>query len=286
VKFRKLFAMLFRSRTATFGMAVILLMIIVAVFQAQISPYDPAAQNIRARLTPPIWMEGGSSKHILGTDQLGRDIFSRLVYGVRISLFVGVAGVSISCAIGMVLGLIAGYLGGRFDSVIMRIVDVFLAFPFLLLAITFSVTLGPSLRNIIIVLGVSGWASYARLVRGQTLSIRQQEYVQASITIGASSVHNIFRHVLPNLLMPIIIYSSLEIGVYIIAEASLTFLGMGVPPSIATWGSMLSTGRNYLSNAWWLSTFPGITIVIIVLAFNFVGDWLRDVMDPKTRYDV
>ena len=283
---KRYLTLLLRSRTATFGFIVIVALLLIAVFQSQFATHDPTAQSIRVRLTPPAWMEGGDPQYLLGTDQLGRDIFSRLIYGIRISLLVGVAGVAISCVIGSTLGLIAGYFGGWVDTVIMRLVDVFLAFPFLLLAITFSVTLGSSLRNIIIVLGITGWASYTRLVRGQTLSIREQEYIQASFTIGSDDFHNIMRHILPNLLTPIIIYSSLEIGVYIIAEASLTFLGMGVPPSIATWGNMLATGRDYLSNAWWLATFPGIAIVITVLAFNFVGDWLRDVLDPKTTYDI
>ena len=284
--YKRYIVLLLRSRTATFGFVVIVTLILVAIFQDQIAPHDPTLQNLRARLTPPSWMENGDPQFLLGTDQLGRDIFSRLVYGIRISLLVGVAGVLISCVIGTTLGLIAGYFGGAVDTIIMRIVDVFLAFPFLLLAITFVVTLGSSLKNIIIVLGITGWVSYTRLVRGQTLSIREQEYIQASYTIGATDFRNIFNHILPNLLTPIIIYSSLEIGVYIIAEASLTFLGMGIPPSIPTWGNMLATGRDYLSNAWWLATFPGIAIVLTVLAFNFVGDWMRDVLDPKSTYDI
>lgn len=285
-RLKRLFILLLRSRTATFGFLVILTLILVAIFQNQIAPQDPTLQNIRARLTPPSWMEGGSPDYLLGTDQLGRDIFSRLIFGIRISLLVGVTGVLISCVIGTVLGLLAGYYGGMADTIIMRFVDVFLAFPFLLLAITFVVTLGSSLKNIIIVLGITGWVSYTRLVRGQTLSIREQEYIQAAYTIGATDFCIIFKHILPNLLTPIIIYSSLEIGVFIIAEASLTFLGMGIPPSIPTWGNMLATGRNYLSNSWWLSTFPGIAIVMTVLGFNFMGDWLRDVLDPRSTYDI
>ncbi|MCC6147353.1 MAG: ABC transporter permease, partial [Anaerolineaceae bacterium] len=164
--------------------------------------------------------------------------------------------------------------------------DIFLAFPFLLLAITLVVTLGPSLRNIILVLGLTGWVAYARLVRGQTLALREQEYVQAARVIGTSDPRIILKHIFPNLVAPIIIFSSLEIGLYIMTEASLTFLGMGIPPSTATWGNMLATGRDYLSNAWWLATFPGFAIVLTVLAFNFLGDWLRDALDPKSTYDV
>lgn len=210
-RLKRLFILLLRSRTATFGFLVILTLILVAIFQNQIAPQDPTLQNIRARLTPPSWMEGGSPDYLLGTDQLGRDIFSRLIFGIRISLLVGVTGVLISCVIGTVLGLLAGYYGGMADTIIMRFVDVFLAFPFLLLAITFVVTLGSSLKNIIIVLGITGWVSYTRLVRGQTLSIREQEYIQAAYTIGATDFCIIFKHILPNLLTPIIIYSSLEL---------------------------------------------------------------------------
>ncbi|MEA4907792.1 MAG: ABC transporter permease [Anaerolineaceae bacterium] len=231
---RKYLILLWRSRTATAGALILLALVLTAIFQQQIATHNPASQNIRARLTPPAWSEGGDPEHLLGTDQLGRDIFSRMVYGVRISLFVGFTGVLISGAIGCVLGLASGYFGGVTDTIIMRFVDVFLAFPFLLLAITFVVTLGPSLHNIIIVLGITGWVSYARLVRGQTLSLREQEYVQAARLLGASDFRIIFRHILPNLIAPVIIYSSMEVGIYIIVEASLTFLGMGIPPSIPT----------------------------------------------------
>lgn len=269
-----------------FGAVILLLLIFAAVFQKQLITHDPSKQNIRTRLLPPAWAEKGNIDYLLGTDQLGRDIYSRLIAGVRISLIVGLTGVLISTAIGAVLGLFSGFYGGLIDTLIMRFCDIFLAFPFLLLAITLVVTLGPSLQNIIIVLGVTGWVSYARLVRGQTLSLREQEYVQAARVIGARNGRIILRHIFPNLVSSIIIYSSLEIGLYIMTEASLTFLGMGIPPSIPTWGNMLAYGRNYLSNAWWLATFPGFAIVLTVLAFNFLGDWLRDALDPKSTYDV
>lgn len=269
-----------------FGAIILLILLSTAIFQNQIATHDPAKQNIRARLLPPMWVEKGSPENIFGTDQLGRDIFSRLVYGVRISLFVGITGVILSTLIGSILGLVSGYYGGMADALIMRFVDIFLAFPFLLLAITLVVTLGPSLRNIILVLGITGWVAYARLVRGQTLSLREQEYVQAARVVGASDWRIILKHIFPNLVAPIIIFSSLEIGLYIMTEASLTFLGMGIPPSIPTWGNMLATGRDYLSNAWWLATFPGFAIVLTVLAFNFLGDWLRDALDPRSTYDV
>jgi peptide/nickel transport system permease protein len=283
---KKYLTLLWRSRTAMAGAVILLILFTTAIFQEQIAPFDPTRQNIRARLQPPAWMEKGKPENILGNDQLGRDIFSRIVYGARISLVVGITGVMISMLIGSTLGLLAGYYGGVFEVLISRFVDIFLAFPFMLLAMTLVVTLGPSLTNLIIVLGITGWVSYTRLVRGQTLSIREMEYVQAARVIGARDDRIILKHVFPNLVAPIIIYSSLEVGLYIITEASLTFLGMGIPPSIPTWGSMLALGRDYLSNAWWLATFPGIAIVITVLAFNFLGDSLRDALDPRSTYDV
>ncbi len=284
--FKKFLRLLVRSRTAMIGFIILIFLLLVAIFQEQFATQDPNKQSLRARMLPPAWEENGDPAYLLGTDQLGRDILSRMVYGTRISLFVGFAGVVISTVIGTVLGLISGYYGGIVDSIIMRIVDIFLAFPFLLLAITFVVTLGPSLQNLIFVLGFTGWVSYARLVRGQTLSGKEQEYIMAARALGASNARIIFKHILPNLLAPIIILSSMEIGLYIMTESSLTFLGMGVPSTIPTWGNMLATGRNYLSNAWWLSTLPGLCIILTVLAFNFIGDWLRDALDPKSTYDV
>ncbi len=280
----KYLTLLWKRRTAMIGVIILLLLFVTAVFQSQIAPHDPTQQNIRHRLVPPMWDAKGDPGYILGTDQLGRDIFSRLVYGARISLFVGLTGVAVSFAVGSLLGMIAGYYGGVADAVIMRFVDAFLGFPFLLLAITMVVTLGSSLRNIVLILGLTGWVPFTRLVRGQVLSFRELEYVQAARIAGASDWRIMFRHIFPNMVAPVIIYSSMEVGLYIITEASLTFLGMGIPPSIPTWGNMLATGRNYLSNSWWLATFPGIAIVLTVLAFNFIGDWLRDAFDPTTVY--
>jgi peptide/nickel transport system permease protein len=280
----KYLTLLWKRRTATLGLVILLVLFVTAVFQTQIATHDPTDQNIRRRLIPPVWDVKGNPEFPLGTDQLGRDIFSRLIYGARISLFVGLSGVAVSFAIGSLLGLVSGYYGGKADAIIMRAVDAFLGFPFLLLAITMVVTLGASLTNIILILGFTGWVPFARLVRGQVLYVRELEYVQAARVSGASDKRIMVRHIFPNLVAPVIIYSSMEVGIYIITEASLTFLGMGIPPSIPTWGNMLANGRNYLTNAWWLATFPGIAIVLTVLAFNFMGDWLRDVFDPKTIY--
>lgn len=269
-----------RSRTATAGALILIALVILAVFAPQIAPHDPNSGNLRARLAPPAWSASGTSAHLLGTDQLGRDILSRTIYGTRISLLVGVSVVVLAATLGSFLGLIAGFIGGRVDTVVMRTVDVFLAFPFLLLAIVFMATLGASLGNIILVLAITGWVDYARVVRAQVLSVRELEFVTAARAVGARALPIMLKHVLPNVSASIIVIISLQIGTVIIAEASLTFLGLGVPPSIPTWGIMLATGREYFALAWWLPTFPGLAIVLTVLAVNFLGDWLRDVLDP------
>lgn len=271
---------IFQSRTATAGAVTLVILTILALFANQIAPYDPAQQDLRARLTPPVWQAGGTTKHLLGTDQLGRDILSRVIFGTRISLFVGVSVVSIAATVGTFLGLIAGYFGARIDMVLMRTVDVFLAFPFLLMAVVFMATLGASLGNIILVLSITGWVDYARLVRGQVLSLRETEYVTAAIALGGYDLVIIIKHLLPNVFASVIVIGSLQLGTVIIAEASLTFLGLGIPPSIPTWGGMLATGRDYFALAWWLSTLPGLAIVLTVLSANFLGDWLRDILDP------
>lgn len=271
---------LLRSRTAVFGAVVIFSLVLVALFAEQIAPFDPARQDIRARLSPPAWQSGGSSQHLLGTDQLGRDILSRLVFGTRISVFVGISVVVLSGLVGALVGLASGYYGGRFDALLMRIVDVFLAFPFLLLAIVFMATLGPSLRNIVVVLSITGWVDYARVVRSQVLTVKELDYVKAATALGNRDLLILLKHILPNVFASVIVIGSLQLGTVIIAEASLTFLGLGIPPSIPTWGGMLATGRDYMALAWWLATIPGTAIVLTVLAANYLGDWTRDFLDP------
>lgn len=258
----------------------LIVLILAATFAPQLAPHDPAKQDLRARLTPPAWSVDGSSSHPLGTDQLGRDILSRVIYGTRISLLVGLSVVVLAGILGTLLGLLAGFIGGRVDTMIMRAVDVFLAFPFLLLAIIFMAMLGASLGNIILVLAITGWVEYARVVRSQVLSVRELEYIIAARALGAHSIPIMLKHVLPNVIATVIVIGSMQLGTVIIAEASLTFLGLGIPPSIPTWGAMLATGREYFVLAWWLATFPGLAIVLTVLAVNFLGDWLRDVFDP------
>jgi peptide/nickel transport system permease protein len=262
------------------GAIMLVVLAITAAFAPQLATHDPFRQDLRARLVPPVWAAEGTSAHILGTDQLGRDILSRVIYGTRISLLVGISVVLIAGVVGTLLGLLAGFLGGRVDTLLMRTVDVFLAFPFLLLAIIFMAMLGASLGNIILVLSITGWVEYARVVRSQVLSVRELEYITAAKALGAHTLPIMLKHVLPNVVASVIVIGSLQLGTVIIAEASLTFLGLGIPPSIPTWGSMLATGREYFVLAWWLPTFPGLAIVVTVLAVNFLGDWLRDVFDP------
>ncbi|MBX3140254.1 MAG: ABC transporter permease [Trueperaceae bacterium] len=272
--------MLLRSRTATVGAVILVCLAALAAFAPLLAPHDPAKQDLRARLAPPMWVAKGTNVHVLGTDQLGRDILSRVIYGTRISLLVGVSVVLLAGTLGTLLGLLAGFLGGKVDAILMRVVDVFLAFPFLLLAIVFMAMLGASLGNIILVLAITGWVEYARVVRAQVLSVRELEYVTAARALGARNLVIMLKHVLPNVFASVIVIASLQLGTVIISEASLTFLGLGIPPSIPTWGSMLASGREYFVLAWWLPTFPGLAIVLTVLAVNFLGDWLRDVFDP------
>jgi len=265
-----------------------------AVAAPWVAPHDPLDQDLRARLTCPAYTScprfgaagqtiHGSTNHLLGTDNLGRDIFSRILYGARISLIVGLTAVALGGGIGTVVGLIAGYYGGAADSVISRVADVQLAFPFLLLAILISIVVGQGLRNVIFILSIGAWVPFARVVRGSTLSAKSYEYVTAARTIGARTPSILFRHILPNVITPAIVIATFAVAGTIIAEAGLSFLGLGVGASQPTWGSMLADGRAYVSTAWWLATFPGVAIMLTVLSINLIGDWLRDILDPRLR---
>jgi len=274
---------LVRRRTALFGLLVVLLTALAAIFAPLVSPFDPYLQEIGQRLQPPGWQDAQGRVHWLGTDHLGRDILSRIIYGARIALLVGLAAVTISGVLGMAVGLVSGYFGGRIDDAFMRLADVQLAFPFILLAIAVIGVLGPSLRNIIVVIGVSSWVVYARVVRGEVLSIREREYIHAATALGGGAGRIIVRHVLPNAFTPWLVVATLDMARVIVIESALSFLGLGVQPPTPTWGGMLSDGRVYLSTAWWLATFPGLAILITVLGINLFGDGLRDTLDPRLK---
>ena len=257
------------------GLAIVLVAVLAAVVGPALTPYSPAAQELSRRLEPP------SLSHPFGLDELGRDILARLLTGARISLLVGLAVVSVSSLVGMTLGSIAGYFGGRVDDGISRVVDVLMAFPGILLAIALVAVLGPSLTNVVLALSVIGWVGYARLVRGQALRARELDFVQAARALGAGSTRIVIRHVLPTALPAVVVQASLGMAGAIIAEASLSFLGLGVQPPTPSWGTMLDAGRAHLFDAPHLTIFPGLAIALLVLGFNFLGDGLRDRVDPK-----
>jgi peptide/nickel transport system permease protein len=281
---RRAFDSMMTSRWALVGMLILLVVTLVAIFGPQIAPSDPNRQNIMMRLLEPGEQGSGGLTYWLGSDQLGRDVLSRLLYGARVSLLVGVAAIAVGGTLGTVAGLVSGYFGGWVDDVIMRLGDIQLAFPFILLAIMFLVVLGPGLVNIILVLGIGQWITYARIVRAQTLSLREKEYVEAARAMGDSTFSILFRTILPNIIAPLTVIASFNVAGVILSEAALSFLGLGVPPDVPTWGSMLSESRDHLlSNKWWLAVFPGLAIVFTVLAFNIIGDWLRDFLDPRLK---
>ena len=269
--------------TAKIGLFICILWVLCALLAPLLSPYDANEGNITERFIPPSWCEGGTSEHLLGTDEMGRDVLSRLVYGSQISLIVGIMAVVVSLVIGTTLGLVAGYFRGFTDALIMRIVDVMLSFPFIFMALCLMAVLGSSLINVILVLGVTGWVPYARTIRAQTLSLREREFITAAYTQGCKNTRTIFRHIMPNVVDNAIVLGTLEMAGAILAEASLTFLGLGIPPSIATWGGMIATGRQYIYNAWWLTAVPGVVIFLVCLSINFVGDWIRDIRDPRLK---
>ena len=275
---------LVRRRTALFGAAVVVAVMLAAALAPLVSPFDPLEQDIGQRLKEPGWQDAQGRVHPLGTDHLGRDILSRIVFGSRIALVVGLAAVLISGVLGMVIGLVAGYFGGRMDDFLMRLADVQLAFPFILLAVTVVAVLGPSVGNLIVVLGIAGWVPYARLVRSEVLTLKGREFVDAARALGGGDARIITRHILPNVLTPVVVIGTFALANTIIVESSLSFLGLGVQPPDPTWGGMLSDSREYVTAAWWLWVFPGAAILTTVLAINFVGDWLRDVLDPRAPW--
>jgi peptide/nickel transport system permease protein len=278
---QKVLRKLLENKGAVFGLIMVLGVIFSAVLAPLISPHDPILQDVEKRLLPPLGQVGADPNYLLGTDHLGRDIVSRLIYGARISIVVSVSAVAFSAFLGTIIGLFSGFYGGKIDSVFMRLADVQLAFPFILLAIAIIAVLGPNLQNIIIVMGITGWVIYARVVRAEVLSLREKEYVMAVRALGGSNGRIIFNHLLPNVVPPIIVIITLEMARMIIMEAALSFLGLGIQPPTPTWGGMLADGRVYLITSWWLATFPGLVIMLVVLGINLLGNWLRDMLDPR-----
>jgi ABC-type dipeptide/oligopeptide/nickel transport system permease subunit len=270
---------------ALLSAVIILLYLLSAVFAPQITAHDPTRGSLRLRLEPPAWAEGGSWSYPLGTDAQGRDLLTRIIYGARVSLLVGFLSVGISVVIGVLTGTLAGYFRGRFDTFISRFADLLLAFPFLIFAIGMMAFLGPGFINLILALTFKGWVEFFRLVRGEMLSEKTQEYVEAARATGQSHLAIIASEILPNIIQSVFVLGTLRMGYMIIMEASLSFLGLGIPPSIPAWGSMVSSGRNYLLTAWWVSTFPGFAILLLVMAINLFGEGLRDILDPRLKIE-
>jgi peptide/nickel transport system permease protein len=270
-------------RLPVFPLSIIVVFVLAAIFAGVLSPTDPDEQSLRQRFTPPVWDERGTWKHVLGTDRLGRDMLSRVIWGARVSLTAGVLTVLLASAFGAGVGLVAGYYGGRVDAALMRITDATMSFPVILLALILAVTVGPSFVNVVTAIAVILWARYARVIRGQVLTLMELDFITQARIAGASAWRIILRHLFPNTLNTLVVLITLQIGYVIIVEASLSFLGAGIPPPTPAWGAMIAEGRDFVTSAWWVSTFPGLAILLVVLAFNLLGDWLRDTLDPKLR---
>ncbi len=275
--------LLWRDKSGMLGLLLFFILIFSAIFAPWIAPHDPLEQNLRFNKKPPAWAAGGSWDYPLGTDNLGRDTLSRIIYGSRVSLTVGIFGVLIASGIGMLIGLISGYIGGRLDNAVTALINLILSLPYLLFVVVIAAILGRSLLNVILIFGITDSPIFARTTRGEVLRIRESGYVESAISIGASRRRIIFDHILPNLLGPLITVATFEMSAMIFYEAGLGFLGLSVPPSVPSWGNMLSNGRQYLTSAPWICTFPGLAIMFASLGMNLVGDWLRDVLDPRLR---
>ncbi|HIM15521.1 MAG TPA: ABC transporter permease [Acidobacteria bacterium] len=271
----------FMKRWPVIPAAIMFVIVFGAVFAPLLAPYEPQKGDLRARNIPPVWLDGGDSAHWLGTDNLGRDMYSRMLYGARISLFVAAVAVTFGLIAGTTTGIVAGYYGGMVDEILMRLVDLWSSLPFLLIALIVAVSVGPSLGMVIALLAVSSWSAGSRNIRAEVLSLRGREYVQMSQVMNASDFRIIVRHLLPNVMHVVIVITTLRTGSMIIAEAGLSFLGVGVPASVPTWGLMIAQGQKFLTSTWWMSIMPGVAIFLIVLSFNFLGDWLRDRFDPR-----
>jgi peptide/nickel transport system permease protein len=271
------------SRLPVVSLCIVAVFVLVALLAPLLAPADPYDQSLRLRFRPPVWEERGSWSYPLGTDRLGRDLLSRIIYGARVSLAAGVVTVLISSVFGAAVGLVAGYYGGRTDAALMRVTDATLSFPVILLALILAVTVGPSFTNVVIAIAVILWARYARVIRGQVLTLMTLDFIAQARIAGAGAWRIITRHLLPNTLNTLVVLITLQVGYVIIVEASLSFLGAGIPPPTPAWGSMIAEGRDFVTSAWWVSFFPGLAILLVVLAFNLLGDWLRDTLDPRLR---
>ena len=266
--------------------AILVLFAVFAIFAPLLSPHDPTHGQLNERATPPPWLEGGSTRFLLGSDALGRDVFSRIVYGTRVSL--AVAGIVLvgGAVGGTALGMISGWFGGQIDEILMRIVDFMMATPFILVALVLVIVFGPSVELIITLLIVFSWDSFGRQIRGETLQLKTRDYIAAALVSGASTYRILFRHLLPGVVNTVLVIMSLRVGNLIITESILSYLGVGIPPPTPAWGLMVAEGRDYLNTAWWISFFPGLAILFTVLAFNFLGDWMRDRFDPRLRQQI
>lgn len=270
-------------RLPIFAISIVALYFLAVIFGPLITPHDPFKTNLNKALMPPAWQLEDSTGHLLGTDSMGRDILSRLIYGARTSMIVSVLALCICAPIGVLFGLLSGYFGGKLDMLIMRFTDLWMSMPAIITAILMVSVLGPSKQTVIIVVGITGWIHYARIVRGEVLSYKEREFVQLARVTGCSNARIIFSHIFPNVVNSLIILVTLDFGRVIIITATLSFLGLGIQPPSAAWGLMLAEGRQYITYAWWMSAFPGIAILFAVLGMNMTGDWLRDVLDPKQK---
>jgi peptide/nickel transport system permease protein len=272
-----------RRRVPWIPICIIAIMVSMALFAPFLAPYSPIDQTLRDKLIPPFWVDGGSASYILGTDAFGRDMLSRLIYGARVSLIVAALALTAGGGVGLLIGIVAGYFGGAVDNVLMRLVDAAFTFPAILFALLLAVTMGQGLGTLVLAISLLLWASFARVIRGEVLSLKQRDFVALAKVRGCSSARIMLTHILPNVLNTFMVLVTLNIGVVIIAEASLSFLGAGIPPPTPTWGLMVSDGRGRIAEAWWVSLIPGIAITLLVLSVNVFGDWLRDRLDPRLR---
>lgn len=278
---RKVFMVI--RRLPIIPMLIVAIVVFCALFAPYVSPHDPQRIRPKDRLMPPSWAEGGNPTYLLGTDSTGRDLLSRIIYGARISLIVAVLGIAISASFGTFIGLVSGYFGGIIDMIIMRIVDIMMSLPVLFLALAFAAVIPAGMYIVILIIAIFWWVGYARIVRGEVLSLKEREFVALAKVAQASSARIIFKHILPNLVNTLTVMMTLEVGGVIMFEAAFSFIGFGVQPPTPSWGNMLSEGQNYLTTAWWIAVFPGLSLMATIFSCNFIGDWLRDALDPKLR---